>query len=94
MEAELLKKKKLHYGDIHDCPMEALLIVTRILDKARRLVRVEYMAEAAKDFEDIPEVMSRIGERKAISEDTLADLKNYITLYEESLAIREKAETA
>lgn len=82
-EKELLKKKRLHYGDIHDCPMSQLLITARMLDKVRRLSRLEYLKEVRKDLGDIPEVEVRIGECHKVVEDTLADLKNYIKLYEE-----------
>ena len=80
---EILKKKRVHYGDIHQCPHSQLLITARMLDKTRRLIQREYLCQVLEDFGDIPGVSERIGDIDAVKEDTLADLKNYIKLYEE-----------
>jgi aminoglycoside phosphotransferase len=85
VEEEILKKKRLHYGNIHDCPMAQMLITTRMLDKVRRLIRLEYLKQVDQDLGDIPEVKKRVGDSHQIVEDTLIDLKNYIILYEEGL---------
>lgn len=77
---ELLKKKQVHYGDIWECPHAEMLIVTRMLDKTRRLVQRAYLQQILKDFGDIPEVRERIGDIDAVKEDTVADLENYIKL--------------
>jgi len=82
-ESEILKKKRVHYGDIHECPHASLLIAARMLDKTRRVVQREYLMQVLNDFGDIPDVVSRIGDIDAVKEDTVADLKNYIKLYEE-----------
>jgi hypothetical protein len=79
---ELLKQKQVHYGDIHECPHASLLITARMLDKARRMIQLEYLEQVLNDFGDIPEVKERIGDLNAVEEDTIADLKNYIKLYE------------
>lgn len=81
---ELLIKKKVHYGDIHQCPHSDLLIAARMLDKTRRLIQHEYLNQVLKDFGDIDAVKIRIGDINAVKEDTLADLKNYIKLFEEA----------
>ena len=82
-EAELLKKKRVHYGDIHECPHSQMIIATRMLDKTRRLVQREYLRSVLRDFGDIDEVRDRIGNIDAVEEDTVADLENYTVLYKE-----------
>jgi hypothetical protein len=79
---DLMKKKEVHYGDIHDCPKSNMIISARMLDKTRRLIQLEYLKNVLEDFGDIPEVAERIGDINEVEEDTIADLKNYITHYE------------
>ena len=81
---ELLKKKEVHYGDIHDCPKATMLITARMLDKTRRLIQLEYLRNVLSDFGDIPAVKERIGDLNAIEEDTIADLKGYLKHYEDA----------
>ena len=78
---EKLKNKHLQYGDIWDCPHAGMLIASRMLDKTRRIIQLEYLHQVMEDFGDIGEVSERIGDLNSVSEDTIHDLENYIKHY-------------
>ena len=80
---DLLKVKRVQYGDIWECPHAEMLIAARMLDKTRRLTQLAYLRQVLVDFGDIEGVRDRIGNLDEIKEDTLADLKNYMRLLEE-----------
>lgn len=80
---DLLKVKRVQYGDIWECPHAEMLISARMLDKTRRLTQLAYLRQVLEDFGDIEGVKERIGDLDAVQEDTLADLRNYIKLFEE-----------
>lgn len=77
----LLADKHLQYGDIWGCPHAGTLIAARMLDKARRLIQMEYLRDVLADFGDIPGVKERIGDLESVTEDTVYDLEGYIVQY-------------
>ena len=77
----ILGTKHIQYGDIWECPHAGALITARMLDKARRLIQLEYLRDVLKDFGDIPGVKERIGDLDSVTEDTVYDLEGYITQY-------------